>query len=83
MIELCPVCKGSGKYPDYHEGSTAGPIERTCHGCDGKGWVTDANEARYPPWEPVLPYWPYPQPIYPIITFTGDDTKAAAMREKM
>lgn len=26
--ELCPVCKGEGKYK-----------EKTCHGCDGKGWI--------------------------------------------
>jgi DnaJ-class molecular chaperone len=36
--ELCPVCKGAGKYEN-----------NTCHGCDGKGWIvikednTDSN----------------------------------------
>ena len=27
--DLCPVCKGSGKYK-----------KKGCHGCLGKGWVT-------------------------------------------
>ena len=46
--ELCPVCKGKGKY----EG-------RECHGCNGKGWV-EVRESNYPdrelgysdPWQP-------------------------------
>lgn len=38
--EICPVCKGSGKYKQYGEGlSTISYYETTCHGCNGKGWV--------------------------------------------
>lgn len=38
--EVCPVCKGSGKYKQYGEGlSTVSYYETTCHGCNGKGWV--------------------------------------------
>lgn len=43
--ELCPVCKGSGKYVEYHfaRGQYIGNFdfrtERTCHGCGGTGWV--------------------------------------------
>lgn len=40
--DLCPVCKGTGKYTEYnvYVGSNFNTtIERTCHGCDGKGWV--------------------------------------------
>lgn len=39
--ELCPVCKGSGKYKKYFTTFSTGAIytEMTCHGCGGKGWV--------------------------------------------
>ena len=36
--ELCPVCKGSGKYAI--EGPLCTTVEHVCHGCTGKGWVT-------------------------------------------
>ena len=42
--QKCPVCDGSGKYKD-----------KTCHGCDGKGWVEVGVD--YPP---PLPYNPFP-----------------------
>lgn len=35
--ELCPVCGGSGKY--YPSGLSSGTGPKTCHGCNGKGWV--------------------------------------------
>lgn len=40
--EKCPVCNGAGKIPDYSlEVSTAVNTNiKTCHGCDGVGWVT-------------------------------------------
>jgi len=46
--ELCPVCKGEGKYKG-----------EKCHGCDGKGWI-EVRENNYPdkewdypdPWQP-------------------------------
>ena len=39
--EICPVCKGSGKYRDYSNCNHTSTIyvERTCHGCNGIGWV--------------------------------------------
>ena len=41
--QKCPVCEGSGKYND-----------NTCHGCEGKGWVTVQNDRQKPP----IPQWP-------------------------
>ena len=40
--EVCPVCKGTGKYKDYTNCNYSATIyvEKTCHGCAGKGWVT-------------------------------------------
>lgn len=32
--QLCPVCDGVGHWPPRQD------LQRTCHGCDGKGWVT-------------------------------------------
>ena len=43
--ELCPVCKGTGKYVHYHfaRGQSTAHFdwwyETTCHGRNGKGWV--------------------------------------------
>ena len=48
--QICPVCKGTGKYTvvKYRETNYLYPFntspiefhsERTCHGCKGKGWV--------------------------------------------
>lgn len=51
--EICPVCKGSGKLEDIT------PIdirEKSCHGCNGKGWVT--VESLYPyPYYPTITWW--------------------------
>jgi DnaJ-class molecular chaperone len=33
--EICPVCNGSG----YTATLTAVPPPKSCHGCNGKGWV--------------------------------------------
>lgn len=41
--EICPVCKGAGKYKDYSNGSYGTSViymECVCHGCKGKGWIT-------------------------------------------
>ena len=49
--EICPVCRGSGKYKEtYNMNYTnATYIEKTCHGCQGKGWVIvpEAQEIKW------------------------------------
>jgi len=45
--ELCPVCKGEGKYK-----------EQKCHGCNGYGWVQVCEE-QVPVW-PFLSEPEYP-----------------------
>ena len=60
--DLCPVCKGSGKYTDPPDPvSISVPMPRPCHGCNGKGWV-EVSDNSYP-WYPSCPsVWPhYPQ----------------------
>lgn len=46
--ELCPVCKGSGRYRKVidplgmgYKNTSIGicSYETNCHGCNGKGWV--------------------------------------------
>jgi len=65
MIAICPVCKGSGKYTEPND-TTAGPQERTCHGCEGKGWVSDTPPYSIQPWPYSLyPYQPWPYVVYP------------------
>jgi len=32
----CPVCFGKGK---FQTGDNYASIEKTCHGCNGRGWV--------------------------------------------
>lgn len=44
--EICPVCKKSGKVNG-----------KTCHGCDGKGWVKVGLD--YP--SPTPPYQQKPE----------------------
>jgi DnaJ-class molecular chaperone len=56
--EICPVCNGSGRLPESGT-STAG---KTCHGCNGTGWVTVQDTV--PPYvqvEPVM-YGPVRRP---------------------
>ena len=49
--EKCPVCDGTGKYKkDWSD------EEMSCHGCNGRGWITIKHEP--------IPY--VPQPYYPI-----------------
>ena len=63
--ELCPVCKGSGVVPDpvYGDQRTTStlPITKTCHGCDGKGWVEVGSCSHYWPY-----YWPYQGPALSV-----------------
>lgn len=37
--EICPICRGSGKVKEETY-TTAGAIEKVCHGCGGRGWIT-------------------------------------------
>lgn len=47
--EICPVCKGIGKYVEYlnYYINTAPYTEKTCHGCNGRGWVSVPEEVKY------------------------------------
>lgn len=65
--ELCPVCQGEGKIRDKLSGE-----KKTCHGCNGRGWV-EVNDCRLhyvpfgdPPW-PMYP--PTYDPYYPNWTY--------------
>lgn len=43
---ICPVCQGRGiTYKEYSNlvGYTCHLNEKTCHGCNGKGWVEIGN----------------------------------------
>jgi hypothetical protein len=37
--QLCPVCLGSGKTSSGLGQTGTVPLEKTCHGCGGRGWV--------------------------------------------
>lgn len=37
-VEICPICKGKGTIQDNV--NITAIITRTCHGCNGYGWVT-------------------------------------------
>jgi len=47
--EICPVCRGSGKYKEtWNYGTTTGAsYETVCHGCNGKGWVVVDDQTYY------------------------------------
>lgn len=43
--QRCPVCGGSGKYQHPDNGHSTAPLmPETCHGCNGKGWVTVSDD---------------------------------------
>lgn len=50
--EKCPVCSGEGIVKKDTEFS--GPENKTCHGCNGKGWITVYGERqrniKFYPW---------------------------------
>jgi hypothetical protein len=59
--EVCPICHGKGVIPD--EGGTSSV--KTCHGCNGCGWVEVADFPYYLPVpypEPYPPFWG--EPVY-------------------
>lgn len=37
--EKCPICNGVGEIEDTTYGNATVKINKTCHGCGGKGWV--------------------------------------------
>lgn len=60
--EICPVCKGSGKYEN-----------NPCHGCNGKGWVevggyVKPSQEKPIEWPPARTYLPADNPWGPIRT---------------
>jgi len=64
---VCPVCSGTGKVsesPNVNSTSASGN-RRTCHGCDGKGWVEiGVSPIRYTyPYSFIDPNYPYPTTI--------------------
>ena len=72
--ELCPVCGGTGKYREKPNGysTSATSIERTCHGCGGKGWV-EVGQYDYP----YYPDYPQPNPWQqPTITWCNGNMEA-------
>ena len=53
--EICPVCGGAGKIKTYLDPLGFGYLtsgktytEKTCHGCQGKGWITIEDKQ----WQP-------------------------------
>jgi len=51
---LCPVCNGRGTI--HMEGFYSTCLERTCHGCNGQGWVV------VPECPGDIPFTPYKEP---------------------
>jgi len=80
--EKCLVCGGRGKVPP--EGPWGGGPDSypTCHGCQGRGWVTVEDTPRVCPAPLPIPIWippsqyywptylPYPYRPYEIICTT-------------
>ncbi len=67
--EVCPVCKGTGKYIE------AIPV---CHGCEGKGWITVRDEGKengIPYYVTYPPYYIHNQPLYTPPIVWGSDVK--------
>ena len=47
--EKCPVCYGKGvlSRDDYTTTTARIPRDQTCHGCNGKGWVTVNDDSMF------------------------------------
>ena len=64
-VSICPICNGQGQIPDPITKDSTLPTIKTCHGCNGKGWI----ETRDP--RPAVPYphdshrRPYLYPFWP------------------
>ena len=51
--ERCPICSGTGVYvPPPNPYTREVAIPRTCHGCQGKGWVS-VEDIYYPHFSPT------------------------------
>lgn len=48
--QLCPVCQGEGKLYDCSDTTDDSGNWHTCHGCDGKGWISLPED--------YICYWP-------------------------
>jgi hypothetical protein len=56
--ELCPVCRGSGKYPyiikpnpflDPSKSEEPKNVKQhDCHGCNGRGWISLPEDPPHP-----------------------------------
>lgn len=48
--ERCPVCNGEGQIGDnMYGGSGTITLKKTCHGCNGKGWIEVSDNETLPP----------------------------------
>ena len=56
--EICPVCHGEGTIPVIGMTTSTDP-RKTCHACNGAGYILVPDEH---------PYWP--EPYYPPQPFT-------------
>ncbi len=60
--QICPVCNGSGDIAPCTTSTETTVIEqpKTCHGCDGKGWV-EVGGIQFCPYPHPSP-WPTQEP---------------------
>jgi DnaJ-class molecular chaperone len=42
--EICPICNGRGTVPNAMDNTSTAEV--TCHGCNGKGWVTVEDKTK-------------------------------------
>ena len=54
--QICPVCRGSGKYKDSKN------VEQICHGCNGKGWILVPDNPKIRHIKPHDPWYPTHKP---------------------
>ena len=57
--EICPVCSGTGVYPKPDPNNKTQAESRTCHGCQGKGWVSIEDSYSDCPACPQYHRYPY------------------------
>ena len=68
--EICPVCKGEGRFAYKGQGVTY----EDCKGCDGKGWV-EVGEPKTE-WSPIQVWgWTKLAQYPPWMTSTGSTSE--------